>query len=263
MPLLDVAGFDWSQADYLIGAARSPTARRLEGIASAAGCRVVGFGARPELAGYTPLEGAVPVALHRVLAPIQRDTPLEFLAVTAMLPVTVAGEAGVAELASQTRALFSMEPIEPEVFPLQIAFNVIPQVGPMATDGAGLYETQVATELKSLLARPDLPVAVTALWAPLFYGSGVVVHAVTRDELDLERLRKRLAGQEGVTVMDTALPGGVPTPGTDAQDSDEVFVGRLRRSGDSSRHFSMWLVLDAARMEATRIVDWVENSIEK
>jgi len=263
MPLLEVSGFDWTRADILVNATRSIAASRLEASAEKAGCRVIGFGQGDGASARIALEGAVSIALHRVLAPILRDTPLESLAVVATLPVAAAGEAGVAELAAQTRALFSMESIAPEVFPLQIAFNLIPQVGSMQADGSSRLEQDVATEIKAMLGCPDLPVSVTAVWAPLFYGAAVSVHASARERVDIEQLRKRLARHDGITVMDTALPGGVATPGTDAQDSDTVFVSRFRPGADPGRDFAMWLVIDLIRLEATRIMDCLENLIEK
>ena len=263
IPLRDVTEFDWSQADILVNAVRSVAASRIEAIAAQAGCRVIGFGQGAGAGGRLALEGGVSIALHRVLAPIQQDAALTSVTAVAILPVAVAGEAGVAELAAQTRALFSMEKPEPEVFPLQIAFNLIPQVGHLQPDGSSQMEQDVAQEVRTLLDRPELPVSVTALWAPLFYGAGVTMHATVREGVDIERLRKRLARQDGVTLMDASLPGGVATPGTDAQDSDGVFVSRIRLGADGHRDVAMWLVIDMVRLEATRAVDCVENLIEK
>jgi aspartate-semialdehyde dehydrogenase len=261
--LIEAIEFDWSQADILVSATRSAAADRHEGCAAKAGCRVIGFGRGGSVADRISLEGALSAAVQRVLAPMQSDLHLESVSVVAMLPVAEAGEAGVAELAAQTHALFAMESVESEVFPLRIAFNLIPQVGPILQDGSSRLEQDTCSEIKTLLSQPDLPVAVTAIWAPLFYGAGVALHVRAGAKVDLARLRQRLADQEGVTLMDTPLPGGVATPATDAQDSDAVFVSRLRSGADADRDVSMWLVIDTTRLEATRMVDCLENLIEK
>ncbi|NTV95512.1 MAG: hypothetical protein HGA75_08865 [Thiobacillus sp.] len=262
LPLLDGADFDWSRADILVDAARSPAAARLEGKAAEAGCRVIGFGTG-EVPGRVVLAGGLTVALHRVLAALERNAPLASLSIVAMLPVAVAGEAGIAELAAQTRALFAMETAEPEAFPLQIAFNLIPQVGAMLEDGTGVLERDLAAGLKRLLDRPDLAVSATVAWAPLFYGAGVAVHATARDAVDIGTLRARLAACEGITLMDSQLPGGVATPATDAQDSDAVFVSRFRAGADAPQAIDLWLVADMIRLEATLLADGLENLIEK
>jgi aspartate-semialdehyde dehydrogenase len=263
LPLIEALEFDWARADILISLARSPAAEQLERIAGQVGCRVAGFGQLAGHAGRAALDGALAIALQRVLAPVGQMAGLASVNVTALLPVAAAGEAGVAELASQTRALFSMEPVEPEVFPLQIAFNLIPQVGAMQPDGSGRLELDAVAELRRLLDSPDLPVSVTALWAPLFYGAEVIVHARAATPVDVAQVRERLARHPGITLMDTGLPGGVATPATDAQDSDAVFVSRLRPGADAQHDITLALVIDMLRLEAASVVDWLENSIER
>jgi aspartate-semialdehyde dehydrogenase len=262
LPLLDVAEFDWSRADIVVNVTRALAAGRLEGAAAQAGCRVIGLGGG-DAAGRIAVDGALAMALYRVLAPIQQDAPLASVSAVAMLPVAAAGEAGIAELAAQTRALFAMETLEPEAFPLQIAFNLIPQVGPMAKDGSSVLEQEVAVGLKRLLANPGLAVSLTALWAPLFYGAGLAVHATSQGALDIEAIRARLSAREGIVLMDSVLPGGVATPATDAQDSDAVFVSRLRCNADAGAGLDLWLVIDTTRLEATLLADSLENLIEK
>lgn len=262
LPLQEASGFDWTGAGILVNASRAAAARRFEADAAAAGCRVIAF-ARAGTGDGAALDDALVVALHRVLAPIRLDTALAAVSVVAMLPVAAAGEAGIAELAAQTRALFAMETPEPEVFPLQIAFNLIPQVDAIDQDGGSAAERETAVRLGRLLGTPDLPVSVTAVWAPLFYGAALAVHATTQSAVDVEAVRARLAGHAGLTLMDSALPGGVATPATDAQDSDMVFVSRLRPGDQAGMSLDMWLVFDLTRLEATLLVDRLENLIEK
>ncbi len=60
--------------------------------------------------------------------------------------------------------------------------------------------------------------------------------------------------------MEADLPAATPTPATDAQGSEAVFVGRIR--GDAGR-FRFWLVFDPLQMEAGALVSAVENWIDK
>ncbi|TCJ18561.1 hypothetical protein EZJ19_02280 [Parasulfuritortus cantonensis] len=263
LPLLDVVGFDWSRVDVLVNASRAVAAELSERTAADAGCRILGLGRGAAGIARVSVEGALAIALQRVLAPVQAGAGLRAVNAVAMLPVAVAGEAGIAELAGQTRALFAMETVEPEAFPLQIAFNLIPQVGAVQADGGSHLEQDTAGELRQLLDNRDLAVSVTAVWAPMFYGAGVAVHASVAGDLDLESMRARFADLPGVTLMDTAVPGGVATPATDAQDSDAVFVSRVRAGADARHDLAMWLVFDVTTLEAARLVDGLENLIEK
>lgn len=260
-PLCQVADFDWREAQIVLSVVRSPAALRIESIAAEAGCLVVGFGSPGAVPGKELLPGALAQVMQRVLAPL--GVGLAGVDAVATLPVGLAGQEGVTELVEQTRALFAMETPEPNVFPLQIAFNLIPQVGAVSPDGESAIEGETAAELRAALDQPDLAVSVTAIWAPVFFGAGIALHVTAFDDIDLVALRSQYSGRNDITLMDESLPGGVPTPATDAQESDSVFVGRLRQPAGQPKRLAMWLVADTTRLEAARIVDWLENLIEK
>jgi aspartate-semialdehyde dehydrogenase len=263
LPVRSMADLDFARVGILVCASRSPAVRRVAERAAAAGCRVVGFAESPPDTAIpaVTVPSAAALALQRALAPLLRHAGLTRLGVTVLVPAAMAGQAGIEELAGQTRALFAMEATEPEAFPVQIAFNLIPQVGAIQDSGDTPYEAGIAGQVRRLLQCPDLPMAVTAVWAPIFHGAAMVVQGACAGAVDATRLRAWLAAADGITLMDTPLPGGVPTPATDALDSDDIFVGRVRAGKEGE--FSLWLVLDTVRLEAARIVEALEISIEK
>lgn len=263
LPVAAVADLDLAGPGILVCASRSSAVGPLAARAAAAGWPVIALAeSLPEAVATAALvvPSAAAQALWRSLSSLLRHVALESLSVVVFPPVAVAGQAGIEELAGQTRALFAMGDVEAETFPVQIAFNLIPQVGPRLDTGETGFERGVAVQFRQLAHLPDLPVSVTAVWSPLFHGGAMAVHGVVRDGLELGPLRKWLAATDGITLMDAPLPGGVPTPATDAGESEDVFVGRVRVDG---RHFSCWLVLDTMRLEAARIVDELEKLIEK
>lgn len=251
LPVLSVEGFDWQEADLLIVATASPAVQRYRAAAAAAGCQVL---ARDDFPGGAAL------AVSRVAGAVARQTGLASLHVSLNLPMSQFGQAGIEELSAQTRGLFAMETPEPEVLPPRIAFNLVPQSAESRQATASRYEAEVEATIRRLLGLDALPVMAFACWVPVFYGHSAVLTMVADPGLDLPRLRALLAGTEGVTVMDEPLPGGVPTPATDALDSDDVFVGRLRCD---PRQVGLWLVFDGLRLEAAQIVAGAENLIEK
>jgi aspartate-semialdehyde dehydrogenase len=147
-----------------------------------------------------------------------------------------------------------MESSEPEIFPLQIAFNLVPH-GSVAD--APAYESRL-TMATARLAEGIEP-GFSVVWAPLFFGATVALHVRTKKALDIQALRAALGHQDEIVLMETELPAGVPTPATDAQGSDKVFVGRIRVEG---RLVRLWLVFDPVQLEAARLVDAVENWID-
>ncbi len=247
-PCLPADEFDFSRTQALLVASRSPAAQRLMEAATKQ-CPTM-----PVLApeGIDP---APAVAVSRVLRCVMALA--EPIAVEAFvtLPVATAGKVGVEELADQSRRLFNLESPDPEVFPLQVAFNLMP----FADAGRNqAYETQLAEATRRLCR--DVSVGFSVIQAPLFFGAAISLHVLTKKAVDMAALRHALAHQGGITLMETDLPGGMPTPATDAAESDDVFVGQIRPEGNRLR---FWLVLDPMRLEAAQMVSVVENWIDK
>lgn len=264
-PVGHIDSFDWRRADVLVAAARAPAARRHIESAANQGCAVVCLGndvdARAE--HIVRIHNGLAVAAGKALSVIAGRAGLESVELFAALPVSMAGKSGVEELARQTQAVFTMEECEPETFPVRIAFNLIPQAGVPLEDGGMDLEKQCADDLRAHLGRADLPVMVTASWVPTFYGTSLALHGSVDSVLDRGALSDWLRQAAGVTVMDETVPGGAPTPYTESQEDDTIFVGRVRVDAITGRRFALWLVCDAIRLEAAQIVDRIENLIEK
>ncbi len=245
-------GFAWRAGDRVLATGRAAwVARQFEPI-RAAGGHVLAV-------GEAGLAGAYAQAASRFMTALAGAGNLDLASLVAMLPVSLAGQAGVDELAGQTRALFAMDTVEPEVFPLRIAFNLIPVAGARGEAGLGGFEQALAGALREL--HGDCVTMVSALWCPVFYGGALSLHVRLDRPVDLAGLRQRIATTPGLTLFDVDLPGGVPTPASDAQDSDSVFVGRLQET--DAHACSAWLVFDVDRLEAAAMLDALEIMIEK
>lgn len=258
-------GFDWSRADVLVAAARGPAARRHVEAAARRGLPVICLEADADVVGdaVQRVGSGLATAAARALGAIARHAGLASMDVFAALPVSMAGRSGVEELARQTQAVFAMEDTDSETFPVRIAFNLIPQVGLPLDDGSNDLERHAVDDLRAALGLPQLPVLLTAIWVPTFYGCALTIHGVTREDMTRSQLRAWLESVEDLILMDEAVTGGAPTPATESQDSETVFVGRLRVDQVDARHFALWLVCDANRLEAAQIVGALENMIEK
>lgn len=171
------------------------------------------------------------------------------------LPVALAGKAGLDELINQTRGLFNMESPDPEAFPLQIAFNMIP----LMDEGEARYAPKAMME--AIRDQADIAnVACSVTWVPVLYGATTALHVWFEHSVGLEELRLALSHQDGICLMESDLPAGNPTPATDSAESADIFIGQIKVSGNSVR---MWLVYDPLRLEAEQMVATVENWIEK
>lgn len=247
-PCLAAAEFDYSQAQALIVTSRgASTTRLVERIRAA----------RPTMPilEAASIDPAAAVITARVIKPIAALAGLVFADAFVTLPVSLAGKEGVDELVQQTRGLFNMESPEAEVFPVQIAFNLVPSALEKQFPD---YELQL-TQTTARLAEGAV-VEFSAATGPLFFGAAMALHVRTRQSLEIEALLNAFQHQDGITLMQDDHPSAVPTPATDALGSQDVFIGRIRVQGDSCR---LWLVFDPIALDAARIAASVENWIDK
>ena len=265
LPCQTPADVDWSAVGIAIIASRGPAAARLAHDLLGRGCRVLAVrGLVAPIAGTTLLtevNDAPTAAIIRVVRPLLGGSGLRRLSGFIGLPVGARGRVGIDELARQSRALFALESAEPEAFPVQIAFNLLPQVGEIGDDGDSALESSLCRALRAYWGD-GLVTQFTAAWLPTFHGAVVALHGRSELSLDRQGIQARLAHVPGVLVMDMPQPGAAPTPVTDGVDSTDVVLGRLRLDDADGLHFSLWMTYDHARLEALQLRLGLEKSIE-
>ncbi len=184
------------------------------------------------------------------LAPIHRAVGIERINVATYQSVSGAGQTGIEELGRQTAALLNMQPIVAKKFPVQIAFNLIPQIDVFTDNGYTKEEMKLVWETQKILEDPSIQVNPTAVRVPVFYGHSEAVHLETRVKLSAAAARELLSAAPGVVVVDEHKPGGYPTPVTHAAGHDPVYVGRIREDISHPRGLAMWIVSDNIRKGA-------------
>jgi aspartate-semialdehyde dehydrogenase len=186
------------------------------------------------------------------LAPIQREAGIERLVISTYQSVSGTGRRAIEELESQSRALLAGEHPAAEVFPHQIAFNVLPQVEVFKDgDDYTTEERKVMGETRKILgvSEDELRISVTCARVPVISGHSESVNVQTRDELSPEACRELLSGAAGVVVVDAPGDGVYPLA-VDAAGRDEVLVGRIRRDPSHDRCLNLWIVGDNLRKGA-------------
>ena len=189
---------------------------------------------------------AATVALLLVLKPLHDAVGIERVDLTAFEPVSVAGKAGVDELASQTVALLNMKQARHLIFPQQIAFNVLPQLGSVTDNGYTEGEMTLIRETQKILGEAEIKLNPTLVLVPVFYGNSMAVHLETRGYLSVEEARALLSEASSVTIAE----GGAPTPVMDASKGEGVFIGRMREDISRPHGLDLWLTADNLRTGA-------------
>jgi aspartate-semialdehyde dehydrogenase len=191
-----------------------------------------------------PVPGAI--ALSVVLKPIEERAGLRRVVVACYESVSGLGERAVEELAQQSRDLLSGRSVEPSVLSRRIAFNVIPQLGAFVVASKARGEWSIESQTQRLLDLPDLPITVTGVRVPAFYGQGYAVNVETEDALDVEEARAVLLESPGILLLDDPPGEGYPTL-TEALEADAVCVGRARADPTVPSGLNLWVTIDGTR----------------
>jgi len=184
------------------------------------------------------------------LAPLHRAAGIERINVATYQSVSGTGRRALEELGRQTAALLNFHSAEPEVYPVQIAFNVIPHGGDFLDNGYTSEEMKLVWETRKILGDESIAVNATVVRVPVFYGHSEAVSIETRDKLTAAQARRLLESAPGVEVVDAAVGGGYPTPVTHASGRDPVYVGRIREDLSHPRGLNLWVVADNIRKGA-------------
>jgi len=158
------------------------------------------------------------------------------------------GKAAMDELFNQTRAVYVNDPIVPEKFTKQIAFNVIPHIDVFMDDGSTKEEWKIAAETRKIL-DPDIKLSATCVRVPVFVGHAEAVNVEFRDPIGEDEARAALRQAPGVAVIDHRLDEGYVTP-AEAAGEDPVYVSRIRRDPTVKNGLNLWIVADNLRKGA-------------
>ncbi|KAB8172416.1 aspartate-semialdehyde dehydrogenase [Lysobacter maris] len=184
------------------------------------------------------------------LAPIHRKYRIERINVATYQSVSGGGRAAMEELGRQTGALLNFRDPEPERFPVQIAFNLIPHIDDFQDNGFTKEEMKMVWETRKILGDDSIMVNPTAVRVPVFYGHSEAVAIETANPVTPDEARALLAASPGIEIVDERKPGGYPTPVTHASGNDAVYVGRIREDLSHPRGLNLWIVSDNIRKGA-------------
>lgn len=184
------------------------------------------------------------VALASVLGTLRQVLALRRVTVTACLAVSSHGRDGIEELARQTAQLLNARPLEPQLFDRQIAFNLLARASAEQPDGHARDERRLAGELGEVLGEPALPVAVTCVQAPVFFGDSLAVSLLCAEPVDLPVVLHCL---DDAPELERVEQGDYPTAVGDALGQDLVYVGRVRPGLLDPCELNLWIASDNVR----------------
>ena len=184
------------------------------------------------------------------LKPIHDVASIKRINVCTYQAVSGTGKQAINELAGQTAKLLNGQSPEPEVYPKQIAFNVIPQIDTFQDNGYTKEEMKMVWETQKILSDQSITVNPTCVRVPVFFGHSEAIHIETDKKITAEQVTELMAKAEGIELVDERVDGGYATAVGDASGQDAVYVSRIREDISHPNGINMWTVSDNVRKGA-------------
>lgn len=180
--------------------------------------------------------------LLRAINPLTESAGLTRLSVTNLMSVSRFGKQAVDELAGQSARLLNGIPPELGRFNKQLAFNILPL---MADDEGSIQEERrMVDQIRKILQDEGLPISVTTLQAPVFYGNAQSVQLETSRPMGSDEARETLQENEDLNISDE---NDFPTQVTDASGNVSLNLGCFRNDYGMPEALQFWSVADNVR----------------
>jgi aspartate-semialdehyde dehydrogenase len=202
------------------------------------------------------------------LYPLHQAFGVKRLWASSYQAVSGTGAQAIEELARQTKVWAStgrtawddarLPESEKQVYPHQIAFNVLPQVDSFLEDGYTKEEMKLENEGRKIMHHPDLRASVTCVRVPVFRAHSIAVSVEFDKPISVEAARAVLGKAPGLDVVDEPSANRYPLP-LDVAGRDNCAVGRLRRDCALDNGLAFWVVgdqlLKGAALNAVQIAE--------
>ena len=203
------------------------------------------------------------IPLVMVLAPLASAFGLKRVTAATYQSASGAGRDALDEYQYETEFVALHRPVErpdDSPYPVQLADNVIPQIGKFGPDGYSGEEHKTMAESRKVLGLPDLSIATTCVRVPTAVGHALAVSVDLGKPATHRQVHDVLAKAPGLNVADGDR---YPTP-VEVRGTDDVRVGRIRKDLSSDNGFLFWIVADNLRKgAATNAVQIAEMALKK
>jgi aspartate-semialdehyde dehydrogenase len=184
-----------------------------------------------------------------VLKPIHDAAKIKRVVVTTFQAVSGTGQKAIDELLQQTTDLLNFKEIKCNVYPYQIAFNVLPHIDKFLENGYTKEEMKMVNETKKIMGDNTIKVTATTVRVPVFRCHSESLNIETEKKLSPNEARAVLSAAPGVIVYDAPEKNLYPVP-INIAGKDETYVGRIREDDTIENGINMWIVADNLRKGA-------------
>ena len=265
----DLEQFDFAEADICLMSAGGKVSKEWAPKIAGAGCIVIDNSSAWRMDPDVPLvipevnsEAVMGYAKKNIIAnpncstaqllvalkPLHDAAKIKRVIVDTYQSVSGSGNEAMDELWNQTKGIYVNDPITPEIYPKQIAFNVIPHGGDFLKSGYTTEEEKLVRETQKIL-DPNIKLSATVVRVPVFVGHSEAVHVEFENAITPGSARKILRESPGLMLVDNPQEEQYITP-IECVGEWATFVSRVRRDPTVENGLAFWVVSDNLRKGA-------------
>jgi len=265
----------FSGIDIALFSAGGGISREFAPIAAQQGCVVIdnssAFRMDPQVPLVIPEINAADIAGHKgiianpncttaitlmALYPLHQAFGCKRIFASSYQAVSGTGAKAIAELESQVGQVVRGQPVTHEVYPHQIAFNVLPHVDSFLPTGYTKEEMKMENEGRKIMHHPTFRASVTCVRVPVYRAHSVAVSAEFEQPITVESARQVLKDAPGLQLVDDPGKNIYPLPLYQAEQYD-CAVGRVRKDCALDNGLCFWVsgdqLLKGAALNAVQI----------
>ncbi len=192
------------------------------------------------------------IQMVQLLKPLHDLYEIKRVDVSTYQAVSGAGKQGMEELVRQMQEFFAFKLSETEckAFAHQIALNVIPHIDVPQPNGYTKEEMKMVNETSKIM-HTEFALSATCVRVPVLrsHSESITITFAEGVDVSVEQAREVLGAFENVTVIDDMSKNEYPMP-IISTDTDETYVGRIRKDLFANNILHIWGVADQVRVGA-------------
>jgi aspartate-semialdehyde dehydrogenase len=192
------------------------------------------------------------------LYPLHKAFGVKRIFASSYQAVSGTGAKAIEELERQVGQIVAGKPVTKEVYPHQIAFNVLPQVDSFLPTGYTKEEMKMENEGRKIMHHPAFRASVTCVRVPVYRAHSVAVSAEFTKPVSVAKARQVLAKAPGIDVVDAPEKHEYPLPLYVAE-KNNCQVGRIRLDCAMDNGLCFWVagdqLLKGAALNAVQIAE--------
>jgi aspartate-semialdehyde dehydrogenase len=263
--------------DIALFSAGGSISKEFAPIAAKAGCVVVdnssAFRMDPNVPLVVPEINASDVKSHKgiianpncttaialmALYPLHKAFTVNRIFASSYQAVSGTGAKAIEELKRQVGEIVAGKPVTKEVYPHQIAFNVLPQVDSFLPTGYTKEEMKMENEGRKIMHHPNFRASVTCVRVPVYRSHSIAVSAEFERPVTVEAARAVLKKAPGLDLVDEPENKKYPMP-LFTSEKDNCEVGRIRKDCAMDNGLCFWVsgdqLLRGAALNAVLIAE--------